>query len=76
MESTLFRRRWKDRMNDAAAPIQGGRGSDLLLQHCTALTDGVERPPAYRRLEQLVGGELARMLVAALAGPRHGRLAA
>jgi hypothetical protein len=47
-----------------------------LLQHCAALTDCAERPPAYRRLEQLVGDELARMLVAALARPRRDRLAA
>jgi hypothetical protein len=63
-------------MTDAAAPTTGGRGSDLLLQHCNALTDDVERPPAYWRLEQLVGDELARMLVVALAGPRRDRLAA
>jgi hypothetical protein len=62
-------------MTDAAAPIRGGRGSDLLLRHCTAL-NGVERPPAYRRLERLVGDDLARMLVAALTGPRRDRLAA
>jgi hypothetical protein len=63
-------------MNDASAPIHGGRGPDLLLQHCTALTDAVERPPAYRRLEQLVGDDLARMLVLALAGPARDRVAA
>jgi len=63
-------------MNEGAAPISGGRGSELLLQHCTAVTGGVERPPAYWRLEQLVGDELARMLVVALAGRRHERLAA
>jgi hypothetical protein len=64
------------RMTDAAAPIRGGRGSDLLLLHCTALTGGAGRPPAYCRLEKLVGGELARMLIAALSGRRSGRLAA
>jgi hypothetical protein len=63
-------------MNDAAAPIDGGRGSDRLLRHCTAPTDPVERPPAYWRLEQLVGGELARLLVVALASRRGERLAA
>ena len=66
----------RDGMNEAAAPTPGGRGSDLLLQHCAVLTDAVERPPAYRRLEQLVGGELARMLVSALGGRPHNRLAA
>jgi hypothetical protein len=63
-------------MNDAAAPIHGGRGPTLLLRHCTASTDVVERPPAYQRLEELVGDELARMLIAALSGRRSGRLAA
>jgi hypothetical protein len=64
-------------MDDAAARVAGGRGSDLLLRHCNALTcDGVERPSAYRRLEQLVGDELARMLVGALGGRRRDRLAA
>jgi hypothetical protein len=63
-------------MTEAAAPAAGGRGSDLLLRHCTALSDAVERPPAFTRLEELVGCELARMLVVALAGRRRDRLAA
>jgi hypothetical protein len=62
-------------MNEGAAPIQGGRGPELLLRHCTALTS-VERPSAYRRLEHLVGDDLARMLVAALTGNPRDRLAA
>ena len=62
-------------MNDAA-PTIGGRGSDLLLRHCAALPDSGERPPAYRRLEQLVGDELAKFLVVALAARRSDRLAA
>ena len=63
-------------MKDAAAPVTGERGTDLLLRHCAALDEWVERPPAYRRLEELVGDDFARMLVAALAGPRRDRLAA
>jgi hypothetical protein len=63
-------------MTDAAAPIRGGRGSDLLLMHCTALSGGSERPPAHHRLEELVGGELARMRIAALSARRSGRPAA
>lgn len=61
-------------MNDALAPIDGGRGHDLLLEHCTALTrlDDV-RPPAFDRLEHALGGELARMLVGALAGRNRER---
>jgi hypothetical protein len=62
-------------MTAAATPPNRRRGSELLLQHCAALADR-ERPPAYWRLEQLVGGELARMLVIALVGPRGDRLAA
>jgi hypothetical protein len=50
---------------------QGQRGYELLL---TALTEAEgSRPPAFRRLEQAVGGELARMLVGALAARRGGR---
>ena len=61
---------------DDAASIVGARGSDLLLRHCAALTEGAERPPAYTRLEQIVGDELAKFLVVALAGRRSDRLAA
>jgi hypothetical protein len=68
----------KPGMKDALA-IDQGRGPDLLLEHCTALTrvDDV-RPPAFDRLEQALGLELARLLVAALAGQNRerGRLAA
>jgi phage FluMu protein gp41 len=61
-------------MTERAAPTTGERGSDLLLRHCDALTN-VERPRAYERLEELVGDDLARMLVTALA-PRREALAA
>ena len=57
-------------MRELAAPTTGERGSDLLLRHCDALTN-VERPSAYARLEELVGEELARMLVSALARRRE-----
>jgi hypothetical protein len=46
------------------------RGDTLLLVHCAAVSR--ERPSAYARLVDAVGGELARLLVFALAGP-HGR---
>ena len=50
------------------------RGFDLLLAHCTAVADEAsERAPAFARLEALLGGDLARLLVFALAG--HGRRA-
>jgi hypothetical protein len=50
---------------------QGTRGYELLLAALTEVEDS--RPPAFRRLEQAVGGELARMLVGALAARRGGR---
>jgi hypothetical protein len=50
---------------------QGARGYELLLAALTEVEDS--RPPAFRRLEQAVGGELARMLVGALAARRGGR---
>jgi hypothetical protein len=60
-------------MKDAPAPRTGGRGPELLLAHCLALAEPEgHRPPAYWRLEQAVGGDLARLLVIALGG-RHRR---
>jgi len=56
------------------SPVQGERGSELLLEHCSALTrDADSRPPAFLRLEQALGGELARLLVGALATRRGKR---
>jgi hypothetical protein len=55
----------------SVAETQPERGDALLLVHCSAVND--ERPSAYSRLEDEVGGELARLLVFALAGA-HGRL--
>lgn len=61
-------------MTDAPVPVDGGRGAGLLLQHCTALTRvGDDRPDAFARLEERVGGPLARMLVRALVGSRGER---
>jgi hypothetical protein len=39
--------------------------------HCAAVA--AERPTAYNRLEQELGGELARLLVFALVGPQGRR---
>jgi hypothetical protein len=50
---------------------QNERGYELLRAALTEVDDS--RPPAFRRLEQAVGGELARMLVGALAERRGGR---
>ena len=53
---------------------QGERGSELLLEHCTALYRPADsRPSAFHRLELAVGGELARLLVGALAARRSER---
>ena len=46
------------------------RGYELLRSVLIEVDDS--RPPAFRRLEQAVGGELARMLVGALR-PRRPR---
>jgi hypothetical protein len=60
-------------MHDFSLP-QGERGSELLLEHCVALTRTADsRPPAFRRLEQAIGNDLARLLVGALATRRAGR---
>jgi len=52
----------------AAQPHQHGRGTDRLLAHCAGLDEGQEaRPSPLERLEAAVGGDLARLLVHALA---------
>ena len=43
------------------------RGEDLLMAHCSAL-ESEERIPVAARLERLIGADLARLLVVALAG--------
>jgi hypothetical protein len=43
------------------------RGPGLLMAHCAAL-DYEHRAPAAARLEQLIGPDLARLLLIALAG--------
>lgn len=54
-------------MHEPSLP-QGERGYELLLEHCTSLTPiATPRTPAFRRLEEAVGGDLARLLVVALA---------
>ena len=58
-------------MDAALQPHRPGRGPGLLLAHCDAIAD-VERTPPLARLEALVGGELAHLLVFALSGD-HGR---
>ncbi|HEV8686102.1 MAG TPA: hypothetical protein VGQ84_02440 [Gaiellaceae bacterium] len=60
---------------NAAEPHIPSRGADLLLEHVTALepADYPQRPAARERLERIVGGYLARLLVGALSGSRRPR---
>jgi hypothetical protein len=61
-------------MHDPSLP-QGERGVELLLQHCTSLTQvPAPRAPAFERLEEALGGELARLLMVALARRRGSRV--
>jgi hypothetical protein len=58
------------------SPQPGERGAELLLAHCAPLSDAdLSRPPALLRLEEALGGELARLLVGALATRRSVRSA-
>jgi hypothetical protein len=50
---------------ESAASHAEERGESLLLQHCRALDE--PPAPAYNRLEQTLGRNLTRLLVAALA---------
>ena len=55
----------------AAAPhrVSSQRGALLLLEHCAALDPrDAARPRAYARLEEALGGQLARLLLGALVG--------
>ena len=61
-------------MFDASSP-NGGRGYELLLEHCAVLTRATSaRTPAFERLEETLGGELTRLLVVALARQRAARV--
>ena len=48
------------------------RGEELLLAHCSCVA-GDLRPNAFTRLEEKVGGKLAKLLVFALAPPQGRR---
>jgi hypothetical protein len=58
---------------DAVEPHLPSRGADLLLEHVYALEPGEfpQRPAARERLERMVGGYLARLLVGALSSSRR-----
>jgi hypothetical protein len=61
-------------MDDVSFP-QGERGYELLLEHCASLTRvPAQRTPAFQRLEEAVGGDLARLLLVALARRREARV--
>ena len=62
-------------MEDALRPRVPGRGDARLLEHCAAL--GAARdvgPSAFQRLEDVLGIELAAMLLRALATNPTSRL--
>ena len=61
-------------MEAAWEPAEPARGAELLLEHGAALArlDG-QRPPAADRLRRALGGELAGLLLRALAGGQRGR---
>ena len=49
-------------------------GADLILRHCAVLERFDDaRPSASDRLQQALGGELAQLLVLALAAPQGRR---
>jgi hypothetical protein len=48
-----------------------GRGATLLVAHCAALGYFEERVPVADRLRQLIGPDLTRLLLVALAGELH-----
>ncbi|HEY2940193.1 MAG TPA: hypothetical protein VGJ27_10305 [Gaiellaceae bacterium] len=60
----------------AAAETRDTRAVELLLAHCAALSR-VEsadlRTPVFDRLRELIGIELTRLLLFALAGPQRAR---
>jgi hypothetical protein len=57
----------------AAVPNSAfGRGPALLIAHCAALED-VDHTPVVDRLRQLIGPDLTRLLLVALAGEHRMR---
>jgi hypothetical protein len=61
-------------MDAALAQNTPARGARLLLAHCAVLEARGERPAAGERLRELIGYDLANLLVSALTptrGPRR-----
>ena len=52
----------------AALDVRHPKRLDLLLAHCA---EAVPRKPVFERLREKIGGELARVLVFALAGSQR-----
>ena len=51
-----------------AAPGRRARAESLLLAHCATLDPFEQRAPVAERLGQLIGPDLARLLLVALVG--------
>jgi hypothetical protein len=49
------------------------RGSGLLIAHCAALSDVDDRTPVVDRLRGMIGADLTRLLLVALAGDHRMR---
>ena len=60
-------------MIEGAAPHPDRRRVALLLERVAGIDGDQARPSANERLERIIGGHLARLLVGALAGSRPGR---
>jgi hypothetical protein len=56
---------------EGAAHTHDPRRVALLLEHVVAFEDDARRPSARDRLERLIGGYLARLLVGALTSGRR-----
>jgi hypothetical protein len=58
---------------EGAAHSQDPRRIALLLEQVVAHEEGPRRPSARDRLERVIGGYLARLLIGALTGDRRPR---
>ena len=57
-----------NRMRAAADERAIARGSELLIAHCHVFADPEQRAPVVDRLRMLIGVDLTRLLLIALAG--------
>jgi len=56
---------------NATEPHRSARGPELLLEHVTAPDHDRQRRPARERLERILGGQLAQLLIGALSARRR-----